>query len=568
LGDAYTEALWSAHPHINGGADFVMYWWDRAAELLTAKGTRLRRFGFVTTNSITQEFSGRVIKRRMEAKTPVSLLMVIDDHPWTKATRDSAAVRIAMTVVAKGKHEGVLRKVVREEGLETDAPVVEFTERAGRVNADLTVGADVGATLPLIANEALSSRGVSLHGSGFIVTPAEAQYLGLGKRPSLENHIRPYRNGRDLMAMSRGLMVIDLFGLEYDDVRQRYPEVYQHVLTTVKPERDNNNRETYRTNWWIFGEPRRELRPALANISRYIATVETAKHRVFQFLDAGILPDNKLVAIAVSDAFALGVLQSSVHEAWYLANSGMLGVYDREAVYVKSRCFDPFPFPLCDNALKTRIRTVAEELDAFRKARQEEHPGLTLTQMYNVLEKLKAGAALNADEDRIMKQGIVGTLKSYHEDLDRLVFQAYGWPQDLSDEEILTRLVALNAERAADEKRGIVHWLRPEYQEPRFGRGADKQAAAEEGAQESADLIVLEKEQKRSFPTSAIEQAAEVFAALAAARGPVDAASIAAAYKQGKKAEPKIAAILAAAYRIGEVATLDEGRTFQFRRVA
>jgi hypothetical protein len=126
----------------------------------------------------------------------------------------------------------------------------------------------------------------------------------------------------------------------------------------------------------------------------------------------------------------------------------------------------------------------------------------------------------------------------------------------------------LNAERAVEEKRGIVHWLRPDYQIPLFGRGADKQAAAEAGAQTAVELVVSEKEQKRSFPTSAIEQAAEVFAALAAARGPVDAPTIASAYKQGKKAEPKIAAILAAAARIGEVATMDGGRTFQFRRVA
>ncbi|KFG68420.1 DNA methyltransferase [Microvirga sp. BSC39] len=567
LGDAYTEALWAAHPHINESADFVMYWWDRAAELLTVKGTRLRRFGFVTTNSITQEFSRRVIKRRMEAKTPVSLLMAIADHPWTKATKESAAVRIAMTVVAKGTNDGVLRDVVREDDLDTDAPVVEFTERSGRIHADLAADLDVGAALPLLANEGLSSRGVSLHGSGFIVSPKEAEHLGLGKRSGLENHIRPYRNGRDLTATPRGVLVIDLFGLESDGVRQQYPEVYRHVLETVKPERDSNNRATYRTNWWVFGEPRRELRPALANLPRYIATVETAKHRIFQFLRAGILPDNKLLAIASQDAFVLGILASRLHVLWSLRAGGWLGV-GNDSVYVKSKVFDPFPFPLCDNALKTRIRTVAEELDAFRKARQEEHPRLTLTQMYNVLEKLKAGATLNADEERIKDEGLILILKELHEKLDALVFQAYGWPQDLSDEEILSRLVTLNAERAAEEKRGIVHWLRPDYQIPRFGRGVDKQAAAEAGAQTAVELVVSEKEQKRSFPTSAIEQAAEVFAALAAARGPVDAATIAAAYKQGKKAEPKIAAILAAAARIGEVATMDGGRTFQFRRVA
>ena len=75
--------------------------------------------------------------------------------------------------------------------------------------------------------------------------------------------------------------------------------------------------------------------------------------------------------------------------------------------YAKSRCFDPFPFPDCDEALKARIRAVAEELDAHRKARQAEHPSFTLTQMYNVLEKLKAGEPLNAEDERIKDQGLV-----------------------------------------------------------------------------------------------------------------------------------------------------------------
>src|SRR3546814_4211630 len=64
----YAEALWKAHPHMNESADFVMYWWDRAADLLTRKGTRLRRFGLVTTNSITQEFSRRTIRRHLNAR--------------------------------------------------------------------------------------------------------------------------------------------------------------------------------------------------------------------------------------------------------------------------------------------------------------------------------------------------------------------------------------------------------------------------------------------------------------------------------------------------------------------
>jgi hypothetical protein len=366
MGDGYVEALWAAHPKMNDSADFVMYWWDRAATLLTAKGTLLRRFGLVTTNSITQVFQRRVIERHLTDTKPVSILMAIGDHPWTKASRDAAAVRIAMTVVQARPGEGVLYEVVSEKGLETDSPEIVLTEQRGRVNADLTAGLDVGSAAELWASSGLGYRGMQLIGSGFIVQPSVAVQLGLGTSAGLEQFIRPYRNGRDLTGASRHVMVIDLFGLSAEQVRESYPKVYQHLLQTVKPERDSNNRESYKKLWWIFGEPRKDLRPALVDLPRYIATVETAKHRVFQFLDAEILPDNKLVAIATDEAFDLGVLSSDTHVNWSLRAGGWLGV-GNDPVYVKSKCFDPFPFPDSDESTKAEIAHIAETLDAHRK---------------------------------------------------------------------------------------------------------------------------------------------------------------------------------------------------------
>ena len=263
LGDGYATALWKAHPNINKSADLVMYWWDRAADRLIEKGTRLKRFGFVTTNSITQEFSRRVMAARINARPPISLVMAIPDHPWTKDTRDAAAVRIAMTVVEAGKQDGNLVLVTQETDVDTDRPIIVSTVRAGEIHADLTVGANVTMAKPLLANEWICSPGMKLHGSGFIISPTEATHLGLGTREGLERHIREYRNGRDVLGVSRGALVIDLFGLTEADVRQKYPEVYQHLLISVKPERSANNRAAYRENWWLFGEPRPELRARL-----------------------------------------------------------------------------------------------------------------------------------------------------------------------------------------------------------------------------------------------------------------------------------------------------------------
>ena len=94
------------------------------------------------------------------------------------------------------------------------------------------------------------------------------------------------------------------------------------------------------------------------------------------------------------------------------------------------------------------------------------HEDLTLTGLYNVLEKLRAGEALSAKEHDIHERGLVSVMKHLHDQIDAAVFDAYGWPRDLADEEILARLVALNQERRAEEARGLVRWLRPEYQAP------------------------------------------------------------------------------------------------------
>ena len=566
MGEGYATALWAAHPKMNESADFVMYWWDHAAEILTDKGTRLQRFGFVTTNSLSQVFQRRVMERHMRAKSPVSLLMAIPDHPWTKATKDAAAVRISMTVAAAGVHRGKLFEVTKEEMLDTDAPNVEFSETEATINSDLTVGVDVTKSITLQANDVICHDGVKLHGKGFLVTPYEAVHLGLGKRIGLESYIRDYRNGRDLAQESRGKMVIDFFGLEIESVRRQFPEAYQHILQAVKPERDKNNRESYRTHWWIFGEPRRELRPALNKLSRFIATVDTARHRVFQFLPREIICDDKSVIIASDEAFILGVLSSRTHIVWSLRAGGWLGM-GNDAVYTKTRTFDPFPFPDASEPLKASIRATAEELDALRKRCQAENSGLTLTQIYNVLEKLRASLPLNEADEAIKAKGLVLIVKELHDRLDSLVAQAYGWPADLPDAEILTRLVALNAERAQEEKRGLIRWLRPDYQRARAGI-ADSQAIAEVDAQLVAPLVVeAGKVQKPAFPANDLERGLAVFAALMAASKPLDAKAIAATFRQGAKAEPAITRILLAMARLAQIHTTGN-QAFALRRAA
>jgi len=487
LGDGYADALRKAWPNVPDSADFVMYWWDQAAR--TVRQGQSQQFGLITTNSLRQTFNRRVISAHLDdAKAPLSLSFAVPDHPWVDSTA-GAAVRIAMTVGAPGDLEGRLLTVTQETQGEHDEMAVVLDERRGKVFADLRIGANVAGANKLGANYELSNRGVQLFGAGFIVSPEEAQSLGMGREPGLDRHIRHYRNGKDLTSKPRDALVIDLLGLNVEEVRLKHPATYQWVHDRVKPERDANNRDSYRLNWWLFGEPRKELRLVLEGLARFIATPVTAKHRTFQFLDATVLADDALMCFGLADALHLGILSSSCHLTWALKTGGTLEDRPR---YTKSTCFETFPFPADDTGftptspLADTIRRHAEAIDAHRKrvlaSPEGVAAGLTLTGIYNVLEALRAGRALSAKEKLHHSTGLVGVLQSLHDELDAAVLQAYGW-QDLGAvpwgetepqsaarqawvEALLERLVALNARRAADEARGLVRWLRPEFQDP------------------------------------------------------------------------------------------------------
>lgn len=527
LGDGYTDALRSVWPDVPESADFVMYWWHRAAQLVRAG--QAERFGFITTNSLRQTFNRRVVQEATNDGR-LSLVYAVPDHPWVDSA-DGAAVRIAMTVAAPGGQEGRLYTLQNEAEGDFGELAVSLAERRGKVHPDLTIGANLAGAKALRAMSGISSPGVKLHGAGFIVTRHEASSLGLGSVPGLEHHIREYRNGRDLAATSRDVLVVDMFGLSAEEVRQRYPAAYQWLLERVKPERDQNNRATYRDNWWLFGEPRKDLRPALAGLRRYIVTVVTAKHRVFQFLDASVLADDALMCIASDNALTLGILSSSVHSIWALATGSTLEDRPR---YIKSACFEAFPFPELDQAgdLAERIRTLAEQIDSHRKAQLLIHSDATLTATYNVLEKLRRGESLSAKERVVHEHGLVGVLKSLHDELDSAVLQAYGW-SDLSlsvdTDALLVRLVDLNASRAADEVDGKVRWLRPEFQQAEIG----KQTVLEETADQENETNAAEVRSikaslvQRPWPTGLTEQIKAVAEVLACAGRSLDLEALA-----------------------------------------
>lgn len=488
LGDGYVESLRKTYAELPDGIDFVAYWWHRAASAVRAG--RTRRFGLITTNSLGQPKNRRILAPHLnDKKHPLRLLWVVPDHPWTD---EGAAVRIAMTV---GGLDGPawLGKVVKEAKGDSPEAEAESITIAGalvdKVHEDLRAGAHVASAVPLQSNLGLTFQGLIPLGEGFLVTPTQWDAWG---RPEI---VKPYRNGKDITAKPRNRMVIDTFGLDEQEIRTLWPALYQHLFDTVKPYRDKDNRPSRRERWWRFAEPVPLLRQALVGLPRYIVTSMTAKHRVFTFLTGDTLPDQKLIAFALSDAFVLGVLSSRIHGVW-ASTDGAASTLEDRPVYAHSVCFNPFPFPDATAGQKQAIRDIAERLDDHCKAAQAR--GVTITSLYNLLAKLRTGETFTAKERDQHALAQTEILRQLHSELDSAVLEAYGWPAGLEDAEILERLVALNRERADEEKRGLIRWLRPEYQAPESLQPAAKPMLEAEPEPESADF-------KSAAPTPVIK---------------------------------------------------------------
>jgi SAM-dependent methyltransferase len=549
LGSEYVDALRETYARVGDSVDLVMYWWARAADLLSDPEDALRRFGYVTTSSITQTFNRRVLERYIGDGKPLCLVLAVPNHPWEKSGKGegakAAAVRIAMTVAERGDAEGLVMTVDEVKGLDTDRPAISYSEKRGMIAADLSVGAAAFNTVPLRANAEIAHQGVILVGEGFRLTRQEV--IGFGYDPdNLPSVIKKYLIGRDLVQQMEERYIIDFYGMTVAQARHQYPALWEVILTRVKPQRDQVRRKKTREEYWLYGEPRSRMRAALAGLPRYIATCRTARHRLFSFLSDEFLPADKIIAIATDDPFHLGVLSSRIHTLWAERTGGWLGV-GNDSNYNHSECFAKFPFPEPEEDIRRDIRHAAEELERFRNRLRTIAPELTLTGLYNLAEKVKRGELLTEVEQVLAAQAAPRTLLQMHEQLDELTAAAYGL-QGATDEQILDHLVELNISRAAAERVGNVCWVRPAFQ-----LSAVAGVVALDRGKVPADAIAPAQALLPLFPADREAQPLAVLDELAKVGLPLDAPALARRFRGGARLEPRVRAVLHTLARYGHV---------------
>lgn len=447
LGAEYTERLRKVFA-IEGSVDFVCYWFDKAATAIESKAST--RVGLVSTNSIR----GRVNRRVLERVGTVSRIWEAwSNQPWVL---EGAAVRVSMICF------GGEQLSTRLDG-----------EAVTRINSDLTASdADLTKAIKLVENEGVAFNGIQKTGP-FEVTAEQARRWiaappNVNGRPN-SDVLRPYWNGLDVTRRSRGSWVMDFTGLSEMEAAC-YEAPFQQALLTVEPVRRSSRvqnekaRDQLSSSWWLFWRPRPELAQARARLSKIIVTPEVAKHRVFRFVEAAIGIDKNLIAIAREDSTAFGILHSRFHELWSLRMGTSLEDRPR---YTPSTTFETFPFPegltpnipagdYADGPRAVAIAEAARALNELREAwlnpadlvRIEPevvpgYPDRVLPRDDAAAKVLKTRTLTNLYNQR------PAWLDMAHRRLDEAVAAAYGWPADLSDDEVLERLFALNQERAA-----------------------------------------------------------------------------------------------------------------------
>ncbi len=443
LGDDYTENVRQLYKvSVPAFADLVCYWFHKAGKLVT--NGRIIRAGLVATNSIRGGRNRSVLDRIVEHGV---IFDAWSDEPWVV---DGAAVRVSLVCFGS-------------EAVELSARL-DGSDVSG-INADLTTGSfDLTKAGKLSRNRQIAFLGGFKKGSFDIIGDLAREWLRLPANPNgllNSNVLKPWVNGLDLTRRPKDKWIVD-FGSDMSEAEAAlYEAPFAYIAQHVKPERESNKRADLRDCWWRHDRSGQTMFKRISLLPRYIATPRVAKYRLFVWCDARICPDCQLIVIARDDDTTFGILHSRFHEVWSLRLGTSLEDRPR---YTPTTTFETFPFPeglsldfpatdYADNPRAIAIAEAARRLVDLRdrwlnppewvewvdepvpgypkrpvprdEAAAQELKKRTLTKLYNTRPQWLTDA---------------------HANLDDAVAAAYGWSADISADDALRELLAMNLE--------------------------------------------------------------------------------------------------------------------------
>jgi type II restriction/modification system DNA methylase subunit YeeA len=427
LGDKYVDDLFDLFKgRVKAESDLVVYWFEKARAEIESNASI--RAGLLATQSIRQGANRNVLSR---IKGTGGIFFAWSDRSWNL---DGAAVRISMV-----GFDGGVETAITLDG-----------EPATEIHPNLSSGLDLTNIAKLAENNNLAFQGPVKVGKFEMDDETAKKMLrmpNVNERPN-SDVLKPWFNGGDITDRPANRWIID-FGKMNEMQAAQYQAPFEYLKEFVKEKREKNRDRQRRENWWHLGRSGGNLKEASAALSRIVVTSRVSKHRFFIWAPPDAVPDTRVVAIARDDNYTFGVLHSSIHQAWFEFTSSRHGV-GNDPTYNPTVCFDTYPFPWPPGTEPSekkdpRVKAIADaarELVSLRdawlnppNASEDDLKDRTLTKLYN----LRAA-------------GKCAWLENAHRALDQAVFAAYGWPANLTTQQILANLLALNHQRAAAQQ--------------------------------------------------------------------------------------------------------------------
>jgi len=458
LGDEYMKNLFSLwKDRVPAEADLCCYWFEKARAHIA--NNKCKRAGLLATQAIRGGANREVLKRIKESG---NIFWAMSDRDWVQ---DGANVHVSM--------------VGFDDGAET--PRTLDDKVVDTINANLTASVDITQVTPLGTNANICFMGTTKGGAFDILQDQALSLLHMPNPHGRPNSdvVVPWVNGMDLNQRPSNTWIIDFGVSMIESESAKYEAVFGYVCSQVKPQREKS-RSTI-AEWWLHERRREDMRKELETHPRFLCTCRVAKHRLFVWLRAPTLPDSATFVFARDDDLFFGVLHSRLHEVWSLAQGTQLREKESGFRYTPTTCFETFPFPVATEEQKNVIGAAAKDLNALRE-NWLNPPEWTRIETLEFIGTVGGPWDRYIDPSTIEDRGTfkVGTVRyprlvprdeacakrlkdrtltklyntrpqwlaDCHTRLDAAVAAAYGFPADLSDDQILARLLALNHERA------------------------------------------------------------------------------------------------------------------------
>ena len=458
LGDQYVDSIFKVwDQHVPREADLCCYWFEKGRQMIERH--KASRVGLLATQGIRGGANREVLKRIKETG---GIYFAESDRDWIL---DGAHVHVSMV----GFDDG------------TDPTRSLDGRSVPHINVNLATTADIADAKRLGSNRSVTFMGVTKQGPFEIPYDRAIEWLGSPNPNGRCNSdvLRPYLNGQDLARRERSLFMIDFpHGITEADAAG-YEQPFEYLLKNVKPFREARARDWFRDQWWELYAPRPEMRAALERFTQYIATPRVSKYRLFVRLDAIVLPDCQLFAFALADDYSLGILHARLHEVWARAQGTQVRERESGFRYTPTTCFETFALPDPTHEQREAIAGAMRELDRLRNQwlnppqwrREEilEFPGSADGPWWRYVHSANGhGTGIvryprsvpkDPESARLLAKRTLTNLYNVrpawldmaHEKLDQAVFAAYDWKPDMTDDQVLEKLLVLNFERAGAE---------------------------------------------------------------------------------------------------------------------